>query len=59
MAVCVVYVVTVLLGVYIVVQGYALEGIVVLGLAATGLPLMIGLLRTELRRFASRDTGAS
>jgi len=46
---------TVILGAYVVVQGYTLEGITVLGLAAIGLPLMIGWIRTELRRFARRN----
>jgi type VI protein secretion system component VasK len=44
-----VYAVTLFMGVYLVVQGYALEGILILGLAACGLPLIIGWMRTERR----------
>jgi hypothetical protein len=50
---------TVLGGVYVVIQGYTFEGIVVLGFAAIGLPLIIGWLKTELRRFASRNARPS
>jgi hypothetical protein len=46
----VVYAVTVFMGVYVMAQRYALQGILVLGLAACGLPLMIGWWRAERTR---------
>jgi hypothetical protein len=55
----VVYVATVFLGVYVVIQGHAFEGIVVLGLGACGLPLILGCLRTGLRHFAGRNARPS
>jgi multisubunit Na+/H+ antiporter MnhC subunit len=48
----VLYAITVVLGVYLVVQGHAFEGILALGLTACGLPLVIGWLRTERQRSA-------
>jgi hypothetical protein len=44
------YAVTLFLGAYLIVQGYPLQGALVLGLAACGLPLIIGWLRTQVRR---------
>jgi hypothetical protein len=55
----VVYAITVLGGVYVLIQGYTVEGITVVALAIFGLPLIIGWLRTQLRRFASRNARPS